>query len=200
MHGQKKEAFLDFDTPRSIQARSKTSRAVLLLLVLACPGGRAWAPGCLPARSPARYLHPVLCVTACSLKNLMAAAAAERPPVAVTLYLIRHGESRHNSASKKLDIGLPRPATPSLPEARSQKRARAYARARIYKCAHAQGVHGVQAALNCCAHLPRRPDDAVSPGELLLQQDHGLSLEGAAQVNTWRLRVAHGRVWWPHAP
>lgn len=108
---------------------------MLLLLVLACPSGRAWAPACSPARSPARSLHPVLCVTAYSLKNDMEAAPKpERPPVAVTLYLIRHGESRHNSASKTLDIGLPRPATLSLPEAR------AFLRPRSECCAHAHGV------------------------------------------------------------
>ena len=169
---------------------------MLLLLVLACPGGRAWAPACSPAPSPARSMHPVLCDTAYSLKNDM--AAAERPTVAVTLYLIRHGESRHNSASKKLDIGLPRPATPSLPEARACTPAHGLRDARMRNVCTV--CMPPRAALKSCAHLPRHPDDALSPGELLLQQDHGLSLEGAAQVNTWRLRVAHGRVWWPHAP
>ena len=28
-----------------------------------------------------------------------------RPAIDVTLYFIRHGESRHNSASKNLDLG-----------------------------------------------------------------------------------------------
>jgi hypothetical protein len=108
-------------------------------------------------------------------------APAARPPViAVTLYFIRHGESRHNSASKKLDIGLPssRASVPCVPLV-VRTRVLAYARAsslrvrKVVRSACRMQQHSAQCA---------RAHPAVSSGELILQQDHGLSLVGAAQV------------------
>ena len=86
-----------------------------------------------------------------------APSASPLPPIAVTLYLIRHGESRHNSGGN----------SPS--------------QLHILETFHVIRQRSLLRILHISTFLAASRN--LDFGELLLQQDHGLSVRGAAQCN-----------------